>query len=149
MLWHFRTLEVEGEGYTCATTCSWAKKFMKINSPLGLFNVKCSTCRGISELKKWKEKQWVVLISCYTCATLCSWAKKVMTSNTPLGLSNVYCTVLHTLWHFRTLEGEEKGVSSCYIFYICTAMCSWARKFKRTPGVAQCTLNSVVHAVAF
>ena len=83
------------------------------------------------------------------CATLCSWAKKVMTSNTPLGLSNVYCTVLHTLWHFRTLEGEEKGVSSCYIFYICTAMCSWARKFKRTPGVAQCTLNSVVHAVAF
>ena len=66
---------------------------------------------------------WVVVISCYTCATMCSWPENLCTPGV------VQCTVFYMLWHFRTLEGKEKGVSVVISCYICATVCGWARIF--------------------
>ena len=70
MLWHFRTKEWKEKKrvvviscFTCVAMRSWAKKFMNINAPLGLYNLQCSTCCGISELKKGKEiSEWLLYL---------------------------------------------------------------------------------------
>ena len=54
---------------------------------------------------------------------MCSWPENLCTPGV------VQCTVFYMLWHFRTLEGKEKGVSVVISCYICATVCGWARIF--------------------
>ena len=71
---------------------------------------------------------------------MCSWPENLCTPGV------VQCTVFYMLWHFRTLEGKEKGVSVVISCYICATVCGWARIFMHPWS---CAMYSVLHVVAF
>ena len=63
---------------------------MKFNAPLGWYNVQCSICCGILELKKRKEERVELLLYLVILAPLCVAGQKIYV---PLGWYNVQFSI--------------------------------------------------------
>ena len=108
---------------------------MKFNAPLEWYNVQCSICCGILELKKRKEERVELFLYLVILAPLCVAGQKIYV---PLGQYSFLYAVA-----FQNFRRKGKRSECCYIL-LYLRHCVWLGQdiydFKCTPGVVPCTV---------